>query len=586
MAVGSLAKGLAPYAHLLLFALIVDAVSATEPRTALGTIYAILATDLVLGLIGHGCDEHIKTVTDTSYGMTNGRLAEKAMSVPFSVMDDPRTLDAMAKVDAGSNGNGGINEQVKALYDLLTMAVGVAGAAIMMAVLLAQALAGGGSWLSVAILIAVYAVVLYAGYKVSSVMNQRSERMRKDNEHNNTVSSYLYAYAAQMGNACDLRITSLKRLWDHLVEKYDFGPLAIYLEWGRMDGRATGLTSLLTGLASGLAYVLIGQQALAGAISVGSVLLYAGAVASMAESAMTMLSLYEQTSYCLSFLDVMVDFILQKTADGAGIPVTDGDHVFRFEDVSFRYPGQDRDILHDVSLTLQPHLRTAVVGPNGAGKSTFIKLLCRLYRPTGGRITMDGRDIWDYDERSYFALFAVVFQDFKIFDFSLGDNVAGGPGYDGNRVKLALNQAGLEKRLTEGLGLDSQLGHDNGQGVELSGGEAQKVAIARALYKTAPWVILDEPTAALDPFSEQEIYRRFAGITAHRSAIYISHRMSSCRFCDDILVFDRGTVVQHGSHDELVGRPGMYRQLWQAQAQYYQQPDGRAETADKEGYHG
>ena len=177
---------------------------------------------------------------------------------------------------------------------------------------------------------------------------------------------------------------------------------------------------------------------------------------------------------------------------------------------------------------------------------------------------------YDYDE--YIALFSVVFQDFKLFSFSLGQNVAAGVTYDKERAKECLIKAGLGERLEEmPEGLDTCLYRDFGEnGVEISGGEAQKAALARALYKDAPFVILDEPTAALDPVAEYEVYSRFNEIAGDRTAVYISHRLSSCRFCDTVVVFDKGRLVQKGGHDELVlAKDGMYYQLWHAQAQYY-----------------
>ena len=242
----------------------------------------------------------------------------------------------------------------------------------------------------------------------------------------------------------------------------------------------------------------------------------------------------------------------------------DGEYEFEFKDVSFSYPNSEKPVLDHVSFKLKLKEKMALVGPNGAGKTTFIKLLSRLYDPTEGEILLNGIDIRLYDYDEYIQLFSVVFQDFSIFSFSRE--------FDEEKVRDCLTKAGFGKRLAE---LDKDI-HTNlyqleDDGVEISGGEAQKIAIARALYKEAPFVIMDEPTSALDPKAEYEIYRSFNELVEKKTAIYISHRMSSCRFCQEILVFDQGRIVEQGSHEELVADTGgLYHEMWNAQAKYYQ----------------
>ena len=214
----------------------------------------------------------------------------------------------------------------------------------------------------------------------------------------------------------------------------------------------------------------------------------------------------------------------------------------------------------------------ALLGENGSGKTTFIKLLCRLYDPQEGQILLNGIDIRKYKYDDYMNIFSIVFQDFQLVSQPLGNNVAGSVEYDHERVHKALDDAGFGDRLaTMEKGLDTMLYKDLSEdGVDVSGGEAQKIAIARALYKDAPFIILDEPTAALDPIAEAEIYSKFNDIAGDKTAIYISHRLSSCKFCDEIAVFHDGAVIQQGTHDELVAdESGKYYELWNAQAQYY-----------------
>lgn len=250
----------------------------------------------------------------------------------------------------------------------------------------------------------------------------------------------------------------------------------------------------------------------------------------------------------------------------------DDRYEVEFRDVSFRYPNTEAYALRHVSMKFRIGEKLAVVGRNGSGKTTFIKLLCRLYDPTEGEILLNGVDIRKYDYAEYQALFSVVFQDFRLFAFSLGQNVTAGADVDCARAEVCLREAGLGERLLRMPdGLDTMLYRDfDPHGVVISGGEAQKIAIARALYKNAPFLVLDEPTAALDPVSEYEVYRKFNAISGGKTALYISHRLASCRFCDEILVFSAGSIVQHGTHEALLQeKNGEYARLWHAQAQYY-----------------
>ena len=251
---------------------------------------------------------------------------------------------------------------------------------------------------------------------------------------------------------------------------------------------------------------------------------------------------------------------------------SDRQYEVEFQDVSFKYPGSEIWALRHVNMKFKVGRRLAIVGENGSGKTTFIKLLCRLYDPQEGQILLNGIDIRKYRYDDYMQIFSIVFQDFQLISQPLGNNVSGSMAYDEDRVRQALIDAGFGDRLdTLPEGLQTQLYKDfTENGVDVSGGEAQKIAIARALYKDAPFIILDEPTAALDPIAEAEIYAKFNEISGDKTAIYISHRLSSCKFCDEIAVFHGGAVIQQGTHEQLLAdEGGKYHELWNAQAQYY-----------------
>lgn len=335
--------------------------------------------------------------------------------------------------------------------------------------------------------------------------------------------------------------------------------------------------SALSVLFTGIVYVFTCLKAWAGAFGVGNVTQYISSVTALSQNISTLLETLGEMRTNAAFLRTTFSFLDISNDMYQGSLTTekrsDCNYQVEFKDVSFCYPGTDFYALRHVSIKFQVGRRLAVVGQNGSGKTTFIKLLCRLYDPTEGEILLNGIDIRKYRYDDYIKLYSVIFQDFQLPAMPLGQNIAACTDYDRNRAADCLKKAGFEKRLEKmKKGLDTWLYRNfEPDGVEVSGGEAQKLAIARALYKDAPFIILDEPTAALDPIAEMEIYQKFDQITADKTAIFISHRLSSCRFCDEIAVFDGGCVVQQGSHEALLmDEGGKYYQLWNAQAQYYQ----------------
>lgn len=341
------------------------------------------------------------------------------------------------------------------------------------------------------------------------------------------------------------------------------------------------VAQLIIGLANAACYLYVAAKAFFGAFGVGSIVQYVAVLSMLGEGLqLLMYILSDNEVYCM-YLQQLFDYLdLPNNMYQGSLTVEkrdDNEYYVEFRDVSFRYPNTDVDVLKHVNLKFKVGEKLAVVGMNGSGKTTFIKLMCRLYDPTEGEILLNGVNIQKYDYDEYMSIFSVVFQDFRLFSLSLGQNVSASATYDAERVCECLKKAGFDQRLASlPDALDTFLYKDfNADGVEISGGEAQKLALARALYKDAPFIILDEPTAALDPVSEYEVYSRFNEIAGDKTAIYISHRLASCRFCDKIAVFHAGEIVQMGTHEELLADArGKYSELWNAQAQYYvrQQP--------------
>lgn len=323
-------------------------------------------------------------------------------------------------------------------------------------------------------------------------------------------------------------------------------------------------------------YALIGIRVILGFLPVGSIIQLSSALSQLLTN---LPDLIQHVSMILSQPQALVDFYefmdLPEEKSVGTLPVEkrlDNEYELAVKDLSFAYPDTDELILKDLNIDFEVGKKYAIVGENGSGKTTFIKLLMRLYEPSNGEVLLNKIDANKYKLTEYFQLFSVVFQDFRLLGLNLGQNIAVNQSYDAELAMSNLKEVDLDDFInTLPKGLNTHLGKEfDNSGVQFSGGQSQKVAMARALYKDSPVMILDEPTAALDPVAEFEIYQKFDEIVEDKTAFYISHRLSSCRFCDEILVFDNGEIVQRGSHEELVDKPGKYHDLWHAQAQYYQ----------------
>lgn len=394
----------------------------------------------------------------------------------------------------------------------------------------------------------------------------------------NTLVQFYDKYADVGNGAKELRLYNQKRLTLSVMEEWKKnkqGNMVMHT-FEVVDGISAAASTFLTGLT----YIFIGLRALLGMYGHGFVVQYVGAISSLYNNANKLISQISKLLLNVPYLEMMYEYLdLPNVKYQGTIPVEkrrDNEYDIEFHDVSFKYPGSDTYALKHLNIRFDIGQRLAVVGMNGSGKTTMIKLLCRLYDPSEGVITLNGIDIKKYNYDEYMGIFSTVFQDFQLLAFTLGQNVATDLKYDERRVFLCLEKVGFAERLeTLEDGLDTYLYKEFEEGgVNISGGEAQKIALARALYRDAPFIVLDEPTAALDPLAEFEIYSHFDSIVDGKTAVYISHRLSSCRFCNDIAVFHEGEMVQRGSHSELLDdEEGKYYELWHAQAQYYAEHD-------------
>lgn len=353
--------------------------------------------------------------------------------------------------------------------------------------------------------------------------------------------------------------------------------------WGKAEKKNSfhmaffpSVAGFIVGLGNCACYLFVAIKAFLGAYGVGSVVQYVSVLTRLGDGIRDLMFMVSDNELYCAHLKKMYDYLdIPNHMYQGSLTVEkreDNEYYIEFRNVSFKYPRTENYVLRNVNLKFKIGEKLAVVGMNGSGKTTFIKLLCRLYDPTEGEILLNNVDIRKYDYKEYMSIFSVVFQDFKLFSFGLGQNVSASFHYNEELAKKCLEKAGFYGRLQSmKKGLETSIYKDlDEEGVEISGGEAQKIALARALYKNAPFIILDEPTATLDPIAEYEVYSKFNEIVQDKTAIYISHRLSSCRFCDVIAVFDGGQIVQRGVHDRLLqDTHGKYYELWNAQAQYY-----------------
>lgn len=395
-------------------------------------------------------------------------------------------------------------------------------------------------------------------------------------EHVNRLGNYYMENLFNYRAGKDIKLYRLSEPINKELDNFRSLSLNLMRKFQLTVARNNSLLAVINTGITGLIYIFVALKALFGSFGIGSIVQCAGALIEINIGISSFTEAISMLGTNTRALKLLFEFLDSPDLKYSGtLPVEkrdDRDYELEFKNISFKYPKTDTYVLKNLNLKLKVGERMAIVGMNGSGKTTMIKLLCRLYDPTEGEITLNGINIKKYSYSEYISLFSMVFQDFKLFSFSLGQNVAGAVDYDKGRVEQCLKESGFGYRLsTMPKGTDSCLYKDfEEDGIEISGGEAQKIALARALYKDAPFIVLDEPTAALDPISEFEIYSKFNEIVGDKTAIYISHRLSSCRFCNNIAVFDEGRLIQQGSHQELLSQTGSkYHQLWNAQSQYY-----------------
>lgn len=556
-----------PYVGIFLSAKIINELAgARRPDILLQLVVATIVATALLSLL-NGVIKHWQNYCDSSFWYHERMIyVNKMLDMDFASLDNPDTHALRADIQQSKNwsawGFGQLYFCFGRIIDAFTNIISAIVLTVSLFTTPVPSTAGNMTLLNHPAFIGGFLLLFLFLTLFAPTLANKAEAYWNDNSADAKMGNRIFSFfgfiaTRERFRSLDMRMYNQQNLCKYyLKQSHGFDTQSNFAKSFRgVAGFLSAAAAALSVLMTGCAYVFVCLKAWAGAFGIGSVTQYISSITALSKGISTLIeylgrlranAFFLRTSF--KFLDIPNDMYqgsltTEKRADR--------NYEVEFRDVSFQYPGSEVYALRHVSMKFKVGERLAVVGMNGSGKTTFIKLLCRLYDPTEGVILLNGIDIRKYNYDDYMSIFSVVFQDFQLLAYPLGQNVAAAATYDKSRVIDCLKKAGFADKLAKmPEGTETCLYRDfDEKGVEISGGEAQKIAIARALYKDAPFIILDEPTAALDPVAEAEIYSRF---------------------CDEIMVFDEGNVIQQGTHETLVSdESGKYFELWNAQAQYY-----------------
>lgn len=577
-----------PFVEIILGARIVDMLAAGAGFSRIITVALILVGTVLLLSFAADTLAHIQSIKYVQLSdAKNMALARKAMEMDYDILEKNSTRELMSKAENNSDAMGGLAAYAQSVMEAAGSVISIISALVTMGSLFVTSRALGEGYLfsffrspvSTLCLLVLMGAGIYAGGKCEAKKGAIHYQADMANVDSSRIYWYFFNLIFQYSAGKDIRIFHMRNIIHNkgkaALEEIDNVKKEALRSALKVDFWSMALQHgfMLC------AYLFAGLKAILGIISIGGLTKYVSTLLLLQGQVSRLFSLLIRLRTHNTYLGSFSEYLETPNEKYEGtLPVEkrmDQEYELEFRDVSFSYPGSSRMVLQHVSFRLRIGGKLAIVGANGAGKTTFIKLLCRLYDPTEGEILLNGINIKKYDYKEYIGLFSVVFQDYKIFSFSVAENVSASQDFDEEKVIKSLKEAGLYERVKEMKdGIHTKLlkdqQEDGEEGLEISGGERQKLALARALHRDAPVVILDEPTSALDPIAEQDIYQRFNNMVQDKTAIFISHRMSSCRFCDTVIVFDGGRIVQTGSHERLLGdKEGIYSRMWEAQAKYY-----------------
>lgn len=526
----------------------------------------IVANNVIMTFITDSLQKYRDVKDEWGQNVMVEKLGERIMNLEYSYLENTYYLDLKERAIFAVQNQSAIVAIITLIANTVQGVITLAGLMVILFTL--------GPVLMTAIAIGVVLMILIVK-AASGTMVALMNRIIPINR----IFGYYAGVAADKPAQKDLRLYHMDKLVTEKIRQSNETTCDEFDVANRKMGLANGANGVITEFISAFTYGYVGIRTISdmfgSRITLGSLTMYVSSAITFSSTIIqfgeNLIGLWQNSQFLVPYQEFMA--LKEETIEDGGVPMDDIVETLEFRNVSFTYPKAEKPVLKNVSFAVKKGEKISIVGLNGAGKSTLVKLICRMYKADSGEILVNGRDIYDYDYLSYMNVISAVFQDYKLFNFTIEENIScRESGADENRVNYLIDEVGMRDKIdTLPEGIHSRFGKEYDEdGVELSGGQGQKIAIARALYKKASMVILDEPASALDPIAEAEIYEKFNSLVEDKTAIYISHRMSSSVFCDRILIIDGGTVSDFDTHENLMKKTdSLYYKLFTSQAENY-----------------
>lgn len=526
----------------------------------------IVANNVIMTFITDSLQKYRDVKDEWVQNVMVEKLGERIMNLEYSYLENTYYLDLKERAIFAVQNQSAIVAIITLIANTVQGVITLAGLMVILFTL--------GPVLMTAIAIGVVLMILIVK-AASGTMVALMNRIIPINR----IFGYYAGVAADKPAQKDLRLYHMDKLVTEKIRQSNETTCDEFDVANRKMGLANGANGVITEFISAFTYGYVGIRTISdmfgSRITLGSLTMYVSSAITFSSTIIqfgeNLIGLWQNSQFLVPYQEFMA--LKEETIEDGGVPMDDTVETLEFRNVFFTYPKAEKPVLKNVSFVVKKGEKISIVGLNGAGKSTLVKLICRMYKADSGEILVNGRDIYDYDYLSYMNVISAVFQDYKLFNFTIEENIScRESGADEKRVNYLIDEVGMREKIdTLPEGIHSRFGKEYDEdGVELSGGQGQKIAIARALYKKASMVILDEPASALDPIAEAEIYEKFNSLVEDKTAIYISHRMSSSVFCDRILIIDGGTVSDFDTHENLMKKTdSLYYKLFTSQAENY-----------------